>query len=253
VGNAVDSRAPNTTAMVGPAPPILRVPLFPRLISVFAVVLLAGVSLFLAAIAVLVLPRQWALAVFVMAPVACFVAGLTGYVYRDLAGKWGLRVALGNDSVTLDLPSGRSLIHRPSAQHVTIPYGDIAAIETRLEAYRSLGMAMMQRAYMLRLRNGDMIFLFEDRALATSFNSSISAEMAAAIPARARIPVEDLGMIEGQRGVLGVWRTHPADWAAPALPLARQLWLWRHSAATGTLALAVVIIAFAIRLMVGGI
>ena len=162
-----------------------------------------------------------ALAVFVMAPMACFLAGLTGYVWRDLAGKWGPRLTLDADSVTLDLPRGRSLIHRPSAEHLTILYEDIEAIETRLEAYRTLGMAMMQRAFVLRRKNGETIFLFEDRALATPLSLPIFAQMAADLAKRAAVPLRDIGMVEGRGGVLGVWgrmqrigRLRPCRWRA---------------------------------------
>jgi hypothetical protein len=98
------------------------------------------------ALAIFLLFKQgWWLGAFVAA-VAIFMAGLTGYVLRDLRGKWGLRVELLADRMVLHLPGGRSLIHRPRTQHLTIPYADIDAVETRLEAYRTLGMAMMQRS-----------------------------------------------------------------------------------------------------------
>jgi hypothetical protein len=120
----------------------------------------------------------------------------------------GLRVVFDADAVTLDLPSGRSLIHRPPSQHLTVPYGDIAAVETRLEAYGTLGMEMMQRAYVLRRKSGALIFLFEDRALATGMRSSFFPEVAAELAARAGIALSDLGMVEGRGGFLGVWGTH---------------------------------------------
>jgi hypothetical protein len=58
-------------------------------------------------------------------------------------------------------------------------------------------------------------------------------------------------MVEGRGGLLAVWGAHAPDWAAPSLPLAQQLRIWRHAAATGTLAIAIIIIALAIRLMAG--
>jgi hypothetical protein len=58
-------------------------------------------------------------------------------------------------------------------------------------------------------------------------------------------------MVEGRGGFLAVWGTHTPDWAAPSLPLAQQLRLWRHAAATGAFAIAVIIIALAIRLIAG--
>jgi hypothetical protein len=149
---------------------------------------------------------------------------------------------IGPNAATLDLPRGRSLIHRPPAQHLTIPYADIAAIESRCEAYGSLGMEMMQRAYVLRRKSGDLIFLFEERALATGMASTMFADTVADLAARAGITVRELGTVEGKGGFLGVWGTHAPDWAAPAVPVARQLQLWRHAASTGTLAMSLVLL-----------
>ena len=142
----------------------------------------------------------------------------------------------------LDLPSGRSLIHRPPAQHLTIPYADIEAIDTRLEAYGTLGMEMMQRAYVLHRKAGELIFLFEERAVATRMESSTFADIVADLAARAGVTLRDLGTVEGKGGLLGVWGTHAPDWGAPALPHERAMRLWRHAAATGSLAISMTIL-----------
>ena len=233
------------------APRIFRLPLGPRLLSVFGVTVLGLVTGIIIALAVFAFTQQWVLGLFMMA-VACFIAALTGYVWRDLSGKWGLWLALDADAVTLNLPAGRSLIHRPPMQHLTIRYADIELIETRLEAYGSLGMEMMQRTYVLRRKNNDLVFLFEDRALGTGLASSLFTNIAAELAARAGGKLQDIGMVEGKNGFLGMWGTHAPDWAAPSLPLARQLRLWRHSAFTGTLAFVIIIIALVVRLIVGG-
>jgi hypothetical protein len=201
--------------------------------------------------AVLILFQRWWWVGAFVAAISVFMAFLTGYVLRDLRGKWGLRVELRQDRMVLDLPAGRSLIHRPVAQHLTIPYNEIDAVETRLEAYPSLGMEIMQRAYVLCRKQGDRVFLFEERALGTAFEAANASKIAAAIIARARVPLRDLGMVEGRGGFLSVWGTHAPDWAAPSLPLAQQLRIWRHVAATGALAIVILIIALAIRLAVG--
>jgi hypothetical protein len=93
--------------------------------------------------------------------------------------------------------------------------------------------------------------LFEERALGTVFEVAMASKIASAIVERARVPLRDLGMVEGRGGFLSVWGTHAWDWAAPSLPLAQQLQIWRHVTATGTLAIAILIIALTIRLMVG--
>jgi hypothetical protein len=146
---------------------VFRVPLVPRVLSLFGVIFLVGITAIMIGFAAIAFTMQWAFGLFMLA-CAGFMAALTGYVGRDLRGKWGLRVILDSDAVTLDLPAGRSLIHRPPAQHLTIPYTDSEAIDARFEAYGTLGMEMMQRAYVLHRKGGELIFLFEERALATT-------------------------------------------------------------------------------------
>jgi hypothetical protein len=170
-------------------------------------------------------------------------SALTGYVGRDLRGKWGLRVVLDADAVTFHLPAGRSLIHRPPAQHLTIRYTDIEAIDARFEAYGSLGMEMMQRAYVLHRKGGELIFLFEERAMATALQSSLFTGLIAELVARTGVPLRELGTVEGKGGFLGVWGTHAPDWAAPALARERAMRLWRHAASTGSLAISIAILA----------
>jgi hypothetical protein len=230
---------------------VFRTPAWARYFSLVGTVMLIGISVFLLGFAILLLfYRQWWLGAFIAA-LAIFMAALTGYVLRDFRGKWGLRVEFLPDRMVLDLPAGRSLIHRPVAQHLTIPYRDIDAVETRLEAYPSLGMENMQRSYVLSRKQGDPIFLFEDRALGTPLETPMVSEIANTIVARAHVPLRDLGMVEGRGGFLSVWGTHAPDWAAPSLPLAQQLRIWRHVATTGTLAIAIVIFALVLRLIVG--
>lgn len=228
------------------SPRVFRTPLGVRVFSLVGIGILILATAFMVVAAGFGFKMQWALGLF-MAAIAIFIGALTGYVWRDLRGKLGLHVVLGTDAVTLDLPRGRSLIHRPPAQHLTISYADIAAIKSRYEAYGNLGMEMMQRSYVLRRKSGDLIFLFEERALATGMASTMFADIVADLASRAGVAIRDLGTVEGKGGFLGVWGTHAPDWAAPAVPLARQLRLWRHAASTGTLAMLLVI--FIILLM----
>lgn len=251
----MDARSGTSSSSVAAAPAVseFRLPRFPALLSLFVALLTGLVSAMLFAFAIWGFSQQWALGLF-MTAVACFCAGLTWYVWRDFKGKWGLGVVLDRDAVTLDLPATRSLIHRLPAQRLTIPYNDIAEIETRLEGYRSLGMMQMQRAYALRRRSGDLIFLFEDRALATPLATSLFADIATQLGARAGVPMRDLGMVQGGGGFLGVWGTLAPDWSAPSLLLDRQSRLWRHAAATGVVGaaiIAVIILVFALRGMLG--
>ena len=246
--SSANAAAPGTGADV---PVRFRPPVFWRLFSLFAVIVLAAVTAVMAAFAVLAFTANWIVGLIVTA-CAFLLGALTGYVWRDFRGKWGLHVLLGADAVTLDLPSGRSLIHRLPAQHRVIAYGDIDAIETRAEAYSSLGQTMIQRPYVLRRKNGELIFLFEDRAQGSALEVTMFADLAAAIAARAGTKLHDIGMVEGHGGLLGVWGAHSVPWSTPSLPLARQLRLWRHSAFTGGLAVVIVIVAIVLRLIAGG-
>jgi hypothetical protein len=231
-GTAGSTRAPAGPRLV------FRLPLAPRLLALFGVIFLAVITCMMIVFAALAFTVQWALGLFMMA-CAGFIGALTGYVWRDLRGKWGLRLVLDTDRVELDLPAGRSLIHRPPAQHLTILYADIEAIDARFEAYGTLGMEMMQRAYVLHRKSGELIFLFEERAVATAMGSSTFADIIAELAARAAVPLRELGTVEGAGGFLGVWGTHAPDWAAPALPSERAMRLWRHAASTGSLAIFV--------------
>lgn len=228
-------------------PAIFRTPAWMRYFSLFGTLFLTAISALMICFAILLLfAGAWGLGAFVAA-LGILMAALDGHVLRDLLGRWGLRVALLEDRMVLDLPAGRSLIHRPVAQHMTIPYRDIEAVETRLEAFPSLGVEIMQRPYVLSLKRGNRIFLFEDRAIATPLETPMYGPIAAAIVERANVPLRDLGMVEGGGGFLAVWGAHTPDWAAPSLPLARQMRIWRHAAATGSLAIAMVLLALMIR------
>ncbi len=248
VGSRTPAAAPGTGADV---PVQFRPPVFWRLFSLFGVVVLAVVTAVMTAFAVLAFTLNWVVGLIVTA-CAFFLGALTGYVWRDFRGKWGLRVFLGADAVTLDLPSGRSLIHHLPAQHRVVAYDDIDGIETRAEAYSSLGQTMIQRAYVLRRKNGELIFLFEDRAQGSTMEVTMFADIAAAVAARAGTKFHDIGMVEGHGGLLGVWGAHSVPWSTPSLPLARQLRLWRHAAFTGGLTVVIIIVAIVLRLIVGG-
>jgi hypothetical protein len=222
-----------------------RPPFAPRLLALFGVIFLAAITGVMIVFAVLAFSMQWALGLFLMA-CAGFLGALTGYVWRDLRGKWGLHVVLDSDAVKLDLPAGRSLIHHPPSQHLIIPYTDIEAIDAGLEAYGTLGMEIMQRAYVLHRKGGELIFLFEEHAVATTMESSMFADIAADLVARAGVTLRDLGTVEGKGGLLGVWGTHAPDWGAPALPRERAMRLWRHAASTGSLAISMTILVILI-------
>jgi hypothetical protein len=112
-------------------------------------------------------------------------------------------------------------------------------------------MEMMQRAYALHRKGGELIFLFEERAMATALKTSLFTEIVAELAARAGVTLHELGTVKGKGGLLAVWGTHAPDWGAPALPRERAMRLWRHAAWTGSLAMLLPTLAMLIMWLFG--
>jgi hypothetical protein len=164
---------------------------------------------------------------------------LAVHTLRDARAKHGLRIRADAQSLELRLPAARSLVRALASDERRLTWSEIAAIETRLEAYRSLGMANMQRAYVLRLRSGELIFLGEDRALGTNLATAVLANVVARL--RERFPIEliDRGMAEGRGGLLGVLFSAPAPWDTTNVEARRQAGLWRAATRPGFVLLIV--------------
>jgi hypothetical protein len=156
-----------------------------------------------------------------------FSVALAVHCLRDARAKHGLSIRAGADGLELRLPAARSLVRTLRAERRSVAWSEIAAIETRLEAYRSLGMANMQRAYVLRLSAGELIFLGEDRALGTNIATAMLANLVARLRERSPIELIDRGMAEGRGGLLGVLFTAAPPWAAENLHVDLQARLWR--------------------------
>jgi hypothetical protein len=184
----------------------------------------------------------WRVGIGMMA-MAAFCGLLVLYVWRDMLGKRPWRIDIEPDGVTLDLPANRSLIHRPPACKTTVPVSDIAAIETRLEVYKGFGGSMMQRPYRLLRKDGEGIFLFEERALDTRMATASLRPVAEDIASRTGAPFKDLGMASANSGLLGVWFVRAPDWNAAALPPEEAARLERGVRVTGILALLAFLVA----------
>jgi hypothetical protein len=87
---------------------------------------------------------------------------------------------------------------------------------------------MIQRPYVLRRKNAELIFLFEDRAQGSAVEVTMFADIAAAIAARAGTKLHDIGMVEGHGGVLGVWGAHE-------VPGPRRRCRWRAKCGCGAM------------------
>jgi hypothetical protein len=222
---------------------VWRSPAAPALLSGLGVAILGIMTLTVVALA-LVFGGQpgGRTLMLVVLPTALVMAALTLYVWRDMRGKLRGAIVLDEAGVRLDLPGGRSLVHNPPACHETVPYADVAAVETRLETYPAQAMAMTQRAYRLTRRGGPAIFLFEERALGTFLAAGTLRPLAEEIARRSGAPLNDLGMVRGGGGLLGAWFVRVPDWSAPPVAPAQQAALLRRSRLTGVLALAAVVV-----------
>jgi hypothetical protein len=166
--------------------------------------------------------------VLVGIPAAGLMGALSGHVLRDLRGKLNLRITVDADTITLDLPAGRSLSRRLAAQQLTLPLTAIEAVEARYEAYRAQGMVALHRAFVLVQKGGDRTFLFVDLGLEgwpgfPPVYEPLTREIAERSGARWR----ELGMVEGKGGVLAVWGARAPEWEAPPLPGEEAEALWR--------------------------
>src|SRR5476651_647869 len=96
---------------------VWRCPYGPAALSGFGVAFCGMITLLVAAIPLLVGGQALRdpMTALVMLPLVLFLAALTHYVWRDMRGKMGGVVTLDGQGINLNLPGGRSLVHRPPA------------------------------------------------------------------------------------------------------------------------------------------
>ncbi len=178
------------------------------------------------------------------------MGALARLVWRDMRGKMAMSITLTDAGLTLRLPPGRSLIHDPPRVAETIAWSDVRAVETRLEMYGAQGMAMMNRVYRLRRREGEPVFLFEERGLESNLQTASMRAIAEEIASRAGSTVRELGTFEGRGGFLGAWFSAPPDWSAAPVSRTRREVLRKRMAFTATTLGLVVAVMWLARLFV---
>lgn len=203
--------------------------------AVLAGLFLALVAAAAAIIALLFLRSETFAAAAGFAVLAAVVGWLAAYVLRDARARRGSRIVIEGDEIDLDLRPGRSLVAWLPAVHIRLRPGEIAALETRLEAQLSLGMVNMLRSYALRLHDGRHVVLGEDRALGTGLAAQRMGKAAQALAREAVLAWRDLGMVEARRRPLLLARSAPVSWDAPGIDEGRQAALWRNARAVGRL------------------
>jgi hypothetical protein len=174
-----------------------------------------------------------ALALFALTGAA--VLTLAVYCAHDALGKCGGRIVVMPHAVILDLPAWRSLVAETHRIHVEVSRANIEALETRLEATASLGMASLQRVYRLKLRDRDGVLLFDSRMLATPLGDPTDDAVARDVAGAMGVRWVDRGVVKCQGGLFGVGSRAPA-WTTPSLPVEEQLRLWRRAYLTGVVA-----------------
>ena len=178
------------------------------------------------------------------------IGALLMLVWRDMRGKFGAMIRLTDHGITLKLRAGRSLIHHTVACDEQVAWSDVIALEKRLEAYGAQGMANMQRAYRLTRRNGEPIYLFEERGIGSNLETASMEEVADEIASRGNIRFIDKGMVRGRGGFLGAWFTAPADWSAKALSASEQSTMRRRVRLTGSILGITVLLVYLTRVLV---
>ena len=199
------------TAFTGGETRTLRRSWSDRLLVSVGALLMVAITLVIAGLGFVVAfsSAPWVGAIMGVAAAGLLV--LTYVVLREAEGRWMTRITLGPAEARFDLPARRGYADLAPV-HLKVPYGQIAAIEVRDEAFSSLGVTMIQRAASLVLQDGARVDLGADRPMMSAY----VGPAAAALAQRAGIGVRDLGMVDGKTGPLAVtgnttpdWKTHP--------------------------------------------
>ena len=154
-----------------------------------------------------------------------FMGMLAWYAGRAAIGSGRFAIAISDMGIDLRLPRMRSLIHRPPRFEGRIAWSALAGMTTRLEAYRSQGLGVVQRTWWLRKNDGSTILLFSE--LASGADQGLAelamTPLAREISTRGALAIIELPMAEGKGGLLGAWFTRPpAMDAAPIGQAGRQ-------------------------------
>jgi hypothetical protein len=200
----------------------------------------------------LAIPAAQGMGLGTAAMIAAFgmlILSTAAYTFRDGRAKRLHRMRATPQGLELHLPAARSLTHHLAALTRTVAWSEVAAIETRLEAYSSLGMANMQRAYGLKLRDGEVIVLGEDRALGSGIATGWLGTFVAQVAEHYPVQILDRGMAEGHGGFLSVLFTAPPPWSAENLDQAVQAKLWKRAGRTGMLAVLAPLVLLVVALL----
>lgn len=141
--------------------------------------------------------------------------GLAYYVFREAQARTFTRIAINWRTLELRLPAQRSYVAQEKLE-TSLPLAAIKAIESRAESFRALGNTVLQYAYSLVLDDGRRIVLGADRR----FISPYFQNAAGVISNNVKIPIRDLGLVDGDPGFLLLSGQSVPAW--DAAPVARD-------------------------------
>jgi hypothetical protein len=195
-------------------PPVLRVPASVRwtLAACLAMLLLLGAAILAALPPLNSLPGAAAFAL--LAGLAVGVA-LAWLIAAECVAAFHLRIELKAQSVSLRLPARRGHVLRRALAD-DIPYAAIDRVESRDEAFRTLGLVAIQTVYRLVLKDGSGTEVGADRQL----RAPLFGPAARAIAERCGQTVRHAGMVDAAPGLLAAFGTSAPAWNAPTLPAA---------------------------------
>lgn len=153
------------------------------------------------------------MAALVLAITALFFALLGTIVLRDCRMKWRWRVLLGPQEAALSLPAGRLLLGSDPPCFQMLPYSEIRQLEWREETFTSLGLVTVNRVHAIRLKDGGLILLGEDRPIPkTAAYTTLAGEAAQALAAAAGVRLRQIKSARGEGGFLTLWGARRPDW-----------------------------------------
>ena len=152
---------------------------------------------------------------WILIALALFMGCLTFIMYREAAARAFTRIAINWQTLELRLPSGRGYVPQEKIDS-SIPLASIKAIESRVESYRQIGTTALQFAYALVLEDGRRIVLGADRRFLTPYFQNA----AGVISNNIKIPIRDLGLVDGNPGFLLVAGQSAPPWDATPVPAA---------------------------------
>lgn len=167
--------------------------------------------------------------------------GLTYYVHREAVARSLTRIAINWQTLELRLPPQRSYVPQENVE-TSLPLASITAIESRAESFRALGTTALQFAYSLVLNDGRRIMLGADRRLISPYYQNA----ASLISNNVKIPIRDLGIVDGNPGFLLVLGQTIPTWDAAPIPPQETQKRFKDEAVTWRVVSIVLSVALAI-------